>query len=217
VVGNTRYADLRDEDCWCKLRAQGMAPIAYVPIAQNPNLQPWAPVIVRSSPSASSVAPAIAKRVASLNPDVALQFIELKSQIRGRLVVERMMAWLAGAFGLLAIVIVTVGLYGIIAYLAVSRTNEIGIRLSLGATRGQIVQLVLRDSVWLLAAGLAIGLPLAAVAMRGAETMLFGLSPTDLPTVAAAAGVLCVVAALAGWIPARRAARVDPLTALRCE
>jgi putative ABC transport system permease protein len=217
VVGNTRYADLRDEDCWCKLRAHGMAPIAYVPIAQNPNLQPWAPVIVRSSPSASGVATAIAKRVASLNPGVALQFIELKSQIRERLVIERMLAWLAGAFGLLAIVIVTVGLYGIIAYLAVSRTNEIGIRLSLGATRGQIVQLVLRDSVWLLAAGLAIGLPLAAVAMRGAETMLFGLSPTDLPTVAAAAGVLCAVAALAGWIPARRAARVDPLAALRCE
>jgi FtsX-like permease family len=95
------------------------------------------------------------------------------------------MAWLAGAFGVLAMILVTVGLYGIIAYVAVSRRNEIGIRMSLGATRGQIVMLVLRESLWLAAAGLIIGLPLAAAAMRGLRTWLFGLSPVDLPTAAA--------------------------------
>src|SRR5438045_2966301 len=97
-----------------------------------------------------------------------------------------MTAWLAGAFGVLAIVMVTVGLYGIIAYLVVSRRNEIGIRLALGSSRAQIVMLVLRDSLWMLALGLLIGLPLAVAAMRGASALLFGLSPTDLPTMVGA-------------------------------
>jgi predicted permease len=218
VVGNTKYSDLRAEDCWCNLpEGGGVAPIAFVPIAQNPDLQPWAPVIVRSSASLSSVTSAITRRVTRLNPAIAIQFVELKSQIRARLAIERMMAWLAGAFGVLAIVLVTVGLYGIIAYLAVSRRNEIGIRLSLGATRAQIVALVLQDSLWLLAAGLIIGLPLAAATMHGAGSLLFGLSPTDLPTVAAATCLLVVAAGLAGCVPAWRAARVDPLVALRSD
>jgi len=112
---------------------------------------------------------------------------------------------------------VTVGLYGIIAYLAVSRRNEIGIRLSLGSTRGQIVRLVLRDSLWPLAGGLVIGLPLAATVMRGASSLLFGLSPTDVTTMAVATAVLAASAVLAGSIPAWRAARVDPAIALRRE
>jgi putative ABC transport system permease protein len=141
----------------------------------------------------------------------------LKAQIRERLMAERTTAWLAGAFGVLAIVMVTVGLYGMIAYLAVSRRREIGIRLSLGSTRAQIVMLVLRDSLWLLALGLLIGLPLAAAAMRGASTLLFGLSPTDLTTMIGATGVLAAAAGLAGSIPAWRAARVDPQATLRCD
>jgi predicted permease len=207
VVGNTKYSDLRED----------MPPIAFVPMAQNPSLQPWAPVIVRSSMPLSGITGAIGQRVTKLNPAIRIQFIELKSQIRDRLMAERTTAWLAGAFGMLAIVMVTVGLYGIIAYLAVSRRQEIGIRLSLGSTRAQIVMLVLRDSLSLLALGLLIGLPLAAAAMRGASTLLFGLSPTDLTTMIGAAGVLAAAAGLAGAIPAWRAARVDPQVALRCD
>jgi hypothetical protein len=204
VVGNTKYSDLREE----------MPPIAFVPIAQNPSLQPWPFVIVRSGTPVTS---AIAERVTRLNPAIAVHFTELKSQIRDRLVAERMIAWLAGAFGVLAVVLVTVGLYGIIAYLATSRRHEIGIRLSLGATRGQIVTLVLRDSVWLLALGLAIGLPLAAATMRGASTLIFGLTPTDVPTLAGAACLLASAAAVAAGLPAWRAARIRPDVALRCE
>jgi ABC-type antimicrobial peptide transport system permease subunit len=207
VVGNTKYADLREE----------MPPIAFVPMAQNPGLQPWAPVIVRRSAALPGITAAIVQRVKVLNPDIALQFTELKSQIGDRLVAERTTAWLAGAFGVLATIMVTVGLYGIIAYLTVSRRHEIGIRLSLGSTRTQIVMLVLRDSLWLLALGLLIGIPLAAAAMRGASTLLFGLSPTDVTTMVGATAVLAVAAALAGSIPAWRAARVDPGIALRCD
>ncbi len=207
VVGNTKYADLREE----------MPPIAYVPMAQNPGLQPWAPVLVRSSTPWSRMTAPIVDRVKRLNPALTIQFTALKSQIGDRLVAERTTAWLAGAFGVLAIVMVIVGLYGIIAYLAVSRRHEIGIRLSLGSTRAQIVMLVLRDSLWPLAAGLLIGLPLAGGAMRGASTLLFGLSPTDVTTMVGATVMLAVSAALAGSVPAWRAARVDPAIALRSD
>ena len=159
----------------------------------------------------------ILQRAKALNPALVVQVIELKAQIRERLIAERTTAWLAGAFGVLAIIIVTIGLYGIIAYLTVGRRHEIGIRLSLGSTRAQIVMLVLRDSLWLLALGLLVGLPLAAATMRGASTFLFGLSPTDLTTMVVAAGVLAAVAGLAGSIPAWRAARVSPDIALRCD
>ena len=98
-----------------------------------------------------------------------------------------------------------------------SRRNEIGIRLSLGSTRAQIAKLVLRDNVWLLAAGLAIGLPLTVAAMRGASTLLFGLTPTDVPTVVGATVLLALAAVLAGAIPAWRAARIRPDVALRSE
>jgi len=117
----------------------------------------------------------------------------------------------------LAIVLVTIGLYGIIAYRAVSRRNEIGIRLSLGATRMQIVLLVLRDSLLLLAIGLAIGLPLTRAALRGAEALLFGLLPNDVPMLVAAAVLLTAAATAAGSIPAWRAARTQPSVALRSE
>jgi predicted permease len=207
VVGNTKYSDLREE----------MQPIAFVPIAQSPSLQPWAPVIVRSSTSLPGIDAAIVQRVRRLNPAIAIEFTQLKSQIGERLVAERMTAWLAGAFGVLAIIMVTVGLYGIIAYLVVSRRNEIGIRLALGSTRAQIVTLVLRDSLWLLALGLLIGLPLAAATMRGASALLFGLSPTDLTTMVGAAAVLAATAGLASGIPPWRAARVNPGIALRCD
>jgi predicted permease len=207
VVGNTKYSDLREE----------MPPIAFVPIAQSPSLQPWAPVIVRVSGPVPAVTDAIGQRVKRLNPAITFQFIELKAQIGERLVAERTTAWLAGAFGVLALVMVTVGLYGIIAYLAVSRRHEIGIRLSLGSTRTQIVLLVLRDSLWLLALGLLIGLPLAAATMRGASALLFGLSPTDLTTMGGATVVLAAAAGLAGSVPAWRAARVSPDIALRCD
>jgi putative ABC transport system permease protein len=207
VVGNTKYADLREE----------MPPIAFVPIAQNPDLQPWAPVFVRASMPLPAITAPIVERVKKLNPALAVQFTELRSLIDERLVTERTMAWLAGAFGVLAITMVTVGLYGIIAYLAVSRRNEIGIRLSLGSTRTQIVMLVLRDSLWLWSLGLLIGLPLAAATMRTASTLLFGLSPADLATMLGAAALLATAAAVAAWLPAWRAARVSPDVALRCE
>ena len=217
VVGDTKYADLRDEDCWCPKTGESMAPIAYVPIAQNPSPFAWAPVIVRSRTPGAAIAGPIAERVARLAPGIAMHFGELRTRVRERLLNERVVAWLAGVFALLAMALVIVGLYGIVAYLATSRRNEIGIRLALGSTRGQIVALVLRENLWMMAAGIIIGLPLALGAMRAARALLYGLSPADGGTVASATCLLVAAGVLAAAIPAWHAARVHLADALRPE
>jgi ABC-type antimicrobial peptide transport system permease subunit len=165
----------------------------------------------------TGITSAIGQRIERLNPAITIQFVELKSQIRERLIRERMIAWVAGAFGIVAMTLVGVGLYGIIAYLSVSRRNEIGIRLALGSTRAQIAGLVVRENLWLMSTGLAIGLPLAVAVMRGARALLFGLTPTDVPTVMGAASLLAAVGAFAAALPAWRAARICPDVALRCD
>ncbi len=217
VVGDTKYAELRDENCWCDGAGGSMAPIAYVPIAQNPSPYAWEPVIVRSQMPLAAVTPAIAQRVQRLNPAISVGFVELKTQIREHLIRERTIAWLAGAFGVLAMTLVAVGLYGIIAYLAASRRNEIGIRLALGSTPTQIVKLVLGDNLWLMGVGLVTGLPLALASMQSAKALLFGLPPTSVPTVVEAAGLLALAGVAAAALPACRAARISPDVALRSE
>jgi hypothetical protein len=217
VVGDTKYVDLREEDCWCDTAGGSMAPIGYVPIAQNPSPYAWSSVIVRANTSLVGITSAIAHRVERLNPGIATEFVEFKTRVRERLIREETVAWIAGAFGILATTLVAVGLYGIIAYLAVSRRNEIGIRLALGSTRAQIVRLVLRDNVWLMGAGLVIGLPLAIVAMRAARALLFGLTPTNVPAAAGAACLLAFVGVLAAAVPAWRAALIRPDVALRSD
>ena len=186
-----------------------------MPIAQNPSPYAWAPVIVRAGIASPDMAGAIGRRIERLNPGIAVEFVDLSTRVGEKLVGERMIAWLAGAFGILAMAIVSVGLYGIIAYLAVSRRHEIGIRLSLGSTRSQIARLVLRDNVWMMAAGLVTGVPLAVVAMRSAGKLLFGLAATDIPTLAGAACLLAGAGLMAGAIPAWRAAHTKPDVALR--
>ncbi|MGH9309893.1 MAG: ADOP family duplicated permease [Vicinamibacterales bacterium] len=217
VVGDTKYADLRDEDCWCPTAGGSMPPIAYVPIAQNPSPYAWAAVVVRSELPVAVMREPIARRVEQLRPSIATDVTELKTRVRERMIGERIVAWLAGAFGVLAMALVAVGLYGIVAYLAVSRRNEIGIRLSLGATQAQILRLLLRDNLWLLGVGFAIGFPLAVIALRSADALLFGLSAMDGPTAVAAIGLLASAGLLAGTVPAWRAARIRPEVALRSE
>jgi ABC-type antimicrobial peptide transport system permease subunit len=113
--------------------------------------------------------------------------------------------------------IATIGLYGVISYMVVSRRGEIGIRLALGASPPRVVRLMLRETTVLVAIGLAAGAVLSIPVTRSAAVLLFGLSPHDLPTLAAAAAALALTAGLAGYLPARRAARVDPMIALRVE
>jgi putative ABC transport system permease protein len=127
------------------------------------------------------------------------------------------MVWLAGAFGMLAAILAIVGIYGVISYRVLMRQNEIGIRLALGASRQQIVVLILREVVVLLLIGLGIGTAVSLAAAQGARSLLFGLSPYDIPTLAASVCLLALVAGVASFVPALRASRVDPIIALRHE
>ncbi len=130
---------------------------------------------------------------------------------------DRLMAALAGAFGFLAALLAVLGLYGVIAYMVARRQNEIGVRIALGASRGRVVGLVLREAVLLLAIGLAAGVALAAWAGQAAASLLYAVKPRDPLTLGAAAGLLAIVALLASYGPARRASRLPPMQALRDE
>ena len=127
------------------------------------------------------------------------------------------MATLAGGFGVLALTLTCVGLYGLLAYSVAARTREIGIRMALGAQGRRVVAMVLTSGARLVFLGIALGLPAAWVASRSVASMLFGLAPTDPATMAGAIIVLATAAQLAAYLPARRASRVDPLVALRYE
>jgi putative ABC transport system permease protein len=206
-VGNTKYGDVREDDL----------PIVYVPLAQAPTMTTWKSVIVRTALSPGAFDAAVRRRVTALNPDVWVRLTDLPAQLNQRLVRERMMAWLAGAFGVLAVLLAAVGLYGLMAYLSVGRRSEIGVRLALGATRPGVVLMMLRESAWLVSAGLAAGLVLSFLLSRGASRLLFQLAPTDAATWAGAALALASVAAVAAVVPAWRTAGLDPVTTLRAE
>jgi len=152
--------------------------------------------------------------------DSDLPLLDVKTQtgqIDEMLVQERMFAKLTSAFGLLALVLACVGLYGIMAYAVVRRTKEIGIRMALGAERRLTLTMVMREVVLLVVAGTAIGVPMAIAATRLVASTLFGISPTDPATLATATVIMLAVAAGAGYLPARCASRVDPMVALRYE
>jgi len=153
--------------------------------------------------------------VAQLNPGIGLQLDAMDSQIQEILMPERLMATLSGFFGGLATLIAMVGLYGVMSYMVMRRRSEIAIRMALGADRVAVVRMVLRESAILVALGAVLGLALSVLAARWVSTLLFGLSPGDPLTLAVSAAALGVAAACASYLPARRAARVSPMMALR--
>jgi ABC-type antimicrobial peptide transport system permease subunit len=137
--------------------------------------------------------------------------------IEHRIGQDRLLARLSIAFGVVAALLVAIGLYGVLSYGVTRRTNEIGIRKALGARPAMLVSMVLRETGWLLLGGLLAGAAVSAASLRLIESRLYGLSAADPATLAVATAALAVIAGLAAWLPAHRASRVDPLTALRCE
>jgi predicted permease len=175
-------------------------------------------IAVRTSLKPSAVISQIRKEIRSIDPGLRPGgFTTLEEHVDNSLGHERLMATLSSLFAGLAVLLACVGLYGVMAYAVARRTNEIGIRMALGAGRAQIVGTILRDSALLILAGVALGLPFAIAAARLISSRLYGLKPADPMTIAGAIILLTAVAALAGYIPARRATKVDPLVALRNE
>jgi putative ABC transport system permease protein len=150
-------------------------------------------------------------------PEAILDFRTLQTQIRDSLLRERLMATLSGFFGFLAVVLATIGLYGVISYTVARRTNEIGIRVALGAQRGHVIRMIMREAGLMLAIGIAVGGVLALLAARTAASLLYGLKPHDPVTLTIAVVALSAVAAAASFLPAHRAAGLDPMVALREE
>ena len=160
----------------------------------------------------------VRRAVASVDRGVSIFRVKtLRAQTEESLVRERLLATVAGFFGGLALLLAAVGLYGLLAYSTAQRTAEIGIRVALGAGRAQIVWMTLRETLWLVAAGVACGVPLALWLSGFAEALLFGIAATDPPTIAISIAVLAAIGALAAYVPARRASGIEPTAALRYE
>lgn len=207
VVNDSKYYTLREDP----------APIVFVSFTQANGPEPSSTLVIRSNESLPTLISSIKSTASDINPAMALDFSVLKTQILDGLLRERLLATLSGFVGALATVLAMIGLYGVISYLVVQRRKEIGLRMALGAKRVDIVAMILREATALLGAGLAIGAALAFSAGNIAASMLYGLKPKDPLTLAGAGASMAAIALAASLIPARRAASVDPMTALREE
>ncbi len=193
-----------------------LRPMAYYPHSQSRG--PLNNFVVRFSGTPETLVPQVREVIKQVNRNLPVnEVVSLSEHIGRSLVQQKMVAWLASFFGLLALLLACVGLYGVLSYAVAQCTFEIGIRMALGAQSRDVIWLVLRQAFMLVLIGVVIGLLAASYAMQITDRLLFGLKPTDPLTLAAATLLLVVVAILTSYLPARRAARVDPLVALRDE
>jgi predicted permease len=207
ICANTHYQKLNED----------LTGIYFTPYRQHTKMG-QATFIVRSHLSAQALLPSFRQAVQQIDPNLPVKDVRTQQQqIDATMQQERLFASLTAGFGLLALALACVGIYGIMAYTVSQRTNEIGIRLALGAVRGQIRSMVLREAGGIAAAGVLAGLGVALLLVRLVKSMLYGLKPYDPFTLAGSGLLLLGMALLASWIPAMRASRVEPMEALRHE
>ncbi|HEY3706539.1 MAG TPA: ABC transporter permease [Terracidiphilus sp.] len=207
VVRDSKYVGVAEESM----------PMAYYAVMQAPTLGTMH-VEVRTHGDAMAILPTLRQAMAQMYPDVPLeQPIGQQEQFENSYRQQRMFAAMGGFFGLLAVLLVATGLYGTHSFRVSRRTSEIGVRMALGASRGQVLGMVMRESLWVLMAGLAVGIPLTLFAVRPLKAMLYKMSPLDPMSLTLALGLMVLVSAVAAFVPARRAASVDPMQALRTE
>jgi putative ABC transport system permease protein len=207
VVKNSKYRDLREN----------FVPILYLAVSQDQHPDPFEQIILHSALPLPILTSRIKLVIAAKSPEISVDFRVLKTQIRESLLPERLMATISGFFGILAALLTAIGLYGVISFLVTQRTREIGIRMALGAGKRQVLSSILRETLMLTVLGIGVGLPITFSVTRLIASMLFGIAPSDPVALAFAATALCGAGLAAAYIPARRAAAVDPMTALRYE
>jgi len=206
VAADARYNDLRTESL----------NMVYRPARQAD----WylESLEVRTSGDAAAVAPSVQAAIREAEPRLTIGIVEtLDSRVARTVGPERMLTVLIVVFGLVALGLACLGLYGTVSYAVTRRTSELGVRMALGADRSAVRWLIMREALTLVLSGLAAGVPLALVSARALKGVLFGVSSLDLPAYLAAIAVLLAIATLAAYLPARRASRLDPVAALRAE
>jgi ABC-type antimicrobial peptide transport system permease subunit len=192
----------------------------YLPVDQpmDGDFSPFMNFEVRASSDLPATIQAVRRSIRDYDPAIRVSSADpLTDLVNRRLTQERLIAQLSAGFGALALVLGCIGLYGVLSYGVATRTNEIGIRMALGAERGRVVRMILGETSKLLMIGLVIGVPAALACARFVESKLYGLKPADPATLAMAVGVMIVVAIFSGYLPARRASRTDPMRALHYE
>ena len=207
VTGDNKFQDMHEE----------YLPFMYFPAAQEEKLGPDDQIIIRSSLPLGSLMASVKQAMNAVNPGIDLEFKVFKTQVHHSLVQDELMATLSGFFGFLAALLAAIGLYGVISYMVLQRTKEIGIRMAIGARPGDVVAMILKEAGVLTAAGLAIGTTLALASAQVVKSLLYGLKPRDPLTIVLAVVTLTGVAAFASFLPAYRASRLDPLKALHYE
>jgi ABC-type antimicrobial peptide transport system permease subunit len=207
LVKNTKYLWLQED----------FRPIVFLPSFQDPNPDSTAQVMLRSDLAPADARSAVKRTLSEVSPEIAIEFDSLRNVVQDSLLRERLLATLAGFFGLLGVLLAAIGLYGVISYMVAQRTNEIGIRMALGAQRAGVIRMILRDVLTTVLLGLAAGVPGALLASKLVSSFLYGIKPNDPLALAAAVGILLCAVLLAGYAPARRASRIEPMAALRHE
>jgi putative ABC transport system permease protein len=207
IVKDAKYRTLRED----------APPTAYLAMRQNSKLGVYASIGVRTTGPATSLIAGLKAELENVSRDITLEFRTLAVQVDESLTRERLLATISGFFGAVGLLLASIGLYGVMSYNVARRRGEIGIRMALGAEQSRVLRMVLGEVALLVAIGLAIGAGVALASTRLVSTFLYGITPRDPLTLAVAAAVLASVAAFAGYLPARRASRLDPMVALREE
>jgi predicted permease len=207
VVRDTKYGSLRENT----------RTLVYLPLSQAASGRPSLEVVLRADGPANGLIPTVKAVSAGIDPRISLQFTTLSDQLASSLSRERLLATLSGFFGVLALLLAGIGLYGTISYSVARRSNEIGIRMALGAARGSVLRMVFGEVGKLVAIGLLLGGIAAVAVTRLIASFLYGLSPTDPTIFVASALTLAIATVAAGAVPAWRATRLDPVAALREE
>ncbi len=210
IVGLTKdnkFQDMHEE----------FLPFMYFPATQQEKPSPDDQILIRSPLPLATLMASMKQTIGDVNPGIDLDFKVFHTRIHDSLLQDQLMATLSGFFGFLAALLAAIGLYGVISYMVVQRTKEIGIRMAIGANRVDVLRMILREAGVLTIAGLVVGTGLALGTAQAAKSLLYGLKPRDPLTLILAVVSLSAVAAFASFLPAYRASKLDPLTALRYE
>jgi putative ABC transport system permease protein len=203
-VGDAKYRNLREP----------APPTVFLPVGQRTEPEPWLHLVVRSRANVASLTSSVGSAITAVDERIVFEPRTLERDVDDSLIQERLLARLSGFFGVLAVLVASIGLYGVMSLSVVRRQREIGVRLALGALPWSVFWMMLREVAIVTTVGLLTGSVTALISARFLAALLFGLEPTDVMTLATAVAVLGATATLAGYLPARRAARVNPAAVL---